>query len=138
MNPDKNFRSHARWPENTIAFSMNGTQITTDNHNSEEEAQAVCNILEREGYGGNDKVFPVETWVTPIPFEELHPEEAQKLMGLCSERAEKKAKGKRLKPMYIDPENIIPEPIVAEKQIGRNDPCPCNSGKKFKKCCIDA
>jgi hypothetical protein len=20
---------------------------------------------------------------------------------------------------------------------GRNDPCPCNSGKKFKKCCID-
>lgn len=22
-------------------------------------------------------------------------------------------------------------------QIGRNDPCPCGSGKKFKKCCID-
>jgi hypothetical protein len=21
------------------------------------------------------------------------------------------------------------------KKIGRNDPCPCNSGKKFKKCC---
>jgi tetratricopeptide (TPR) repeat protein len=20
--------------------------------------------------------------------------------------------------------------------IGRNDPCPCNSGKKFKKCCL--
>jgi Protein of unknown function (DUF1186)/SEC-C motif len=22
--------------------------------------------------------------------------------------------------------------------IGRNDPCPCGSGKKFKKCCLDA
>lgn len=21
--------------------------------------------------------------------------------------------------------------------VGRNDPCPCSSGKKFKKCCID-
>ena len=21
------------------------------------------------------------------------------------------------------------------KQVGRNDPCPCNSGKKYKKCC---
>jgi uncharacterized protein len=23
----------------------------------------------------------------------------------------------------------------AEPKIGRNDPCPCGSGKKFKKCC---
>ncbi len=22
-----------------------------------------------------------------------------------------------------------------EPKVGRNDPCPCNSGKKFKKCC---
>ncbi len=21
-------------------------------------------------------------------------------------------------------------------KIGRNDPCPCGSGKKFKKCCL--
>ena len=25
-------------------------------------------------------------------------------------------------------------PIASEK-IGRNDPCPCGSGKKYKKCC---
>lgn len=24
----------------------------------------------------------------------------------------------------------------SEKKIGRNDPCPCGSGKKFKKCCL--
>ncbi|WP_297638552.1 SEC-C metal-binding domain-containing protein [uncultured Clostridium sp.] len=25
--------------------------------------------------------------------------------------------------------------IVNEEKIGRNDPCPCGSGKKYKKCC---
>lgn len=25
--------------------------------------------------------------------------------------------------------------IVKDKKVGRNDPCPCGSGKKFKKCC---
>ena len=24
---------------------------------------------------------------------------------------------------------------VLSKKIGRNDPCPCGSGKKYKKCC---
>jgi len=24
---------------------------------------------------------------------------------------------------------------VSEKTAGRNDPCPCGSGKKYKKCC---
>jgi SWIM/SEC-C metal-binding protein len=28
-----------------------------------------------------------------------------------------------------------PEPKHAEKKAGRNDPCPCGSGKKYKKCC---
>jgi hypothetical protein len=25
--------------------------------------------------------------------------------------------------------------VKSEKKIGRNDPCPCGSGKKYKKCC---
>jgi hypothetical protein len=30
-----------------------------------------------------------------------------------------------------------PAPFLrTEKQVGRNDPCPCGSGKKFKKCCM--
>jgi preprotein translocase subunit SecA len=29
-----------------------------------------------------------------------------------------------------------PQPIVkTEKKVGRNDPCPCGSGKKYKNCC---
>jgi len=26
--------------------------------------------------------------------------------------------------------------IVKEKKIGRNEPCPCGSGKKYKRCCL--
>jgi preprotein translocase subunit SecA len=32
------------------------------------------------------------------------------------------------------PQQVHQEPIHAEKHIGRNDPCPCGSGKKYKNC----
>ena len=28
-------------------------------------------------------------------------------------------------------------PFVREVKVGRNDPCPCGSGKKFKQCCMN-
>jgi hypothetical protein len=32
-----------------------------------------------------------------------------------------------------------PEPVENKfRNVGRNDPCPCGSGKKFKKCCLGA
>ena len=34
---------------------------------------------------------------------------------------------------YAD--DVVKQPRKVEKRIGRNDPCPCNSGKKYKKCC---
>jgi preprotein translocase subunit SecA len=27
-----------------------------------------------------------------------------------------------------------PKPVRAAAKVGRNDPCPCGSGKKYKKC----
>lgn len=45
------------------------------------------------------------------------------------EEAERKRKNGELPPV---------EPIKGERQVqyraGRNEPCPCGSGKKFKKC----
>ena len=32
-------------------------------------------------------------------------------------------------------EEEINKPVVKGKKIGRNDPCPCGSGKKYKNCC---
>ncbi|NNL99647.1 MAG: YchJ family protein [Gammaproteobacteria bacterium] len=37
---------------------------------------------------------------------------------------------------YSDGEEIKPQPFTrGEQKVGRNDPCPCGSGKKYKKCC---
>jgi hypothetical protein len=45
------------------------------------------------------------------------------------------------RPVAEEPEDKggdvdVAEPIRAEPRVGRNDPCPCGSGKKFKKCCL--
>lgn len=39
---------------------------------------------------------------------------------------------KEIKRNYVDTVTVR-----IENKIGRNDPCPCGSGKKYKKCCID-
>ncbi|MEJ7480565.1 SEC-C metal-binding domain-containing protein, partial [Staphylococcus pasteuri] len=31
-------------------------------------------------------------------------------------------------------EKVKSQPIVKGDQVGRNDPCPCGSGKKYKNC----
>ena len=37
---------------------------------------------------------------------------------------------------FEDGELIGEKPVTREEpKVGRNDPCPCGSGKKFKKCC---
>ena len=35
---------------------------------------------------------------------------------------------------YYDPTPVKQEPIKVGPKIGRNDPCPCGSGKKYKHC----
>ncbi|GAA0482475.1 MULTISPECIES: YecA family protein [Tatumella] len=34
------------------------------------------------------------------------------------------------------PPQVVSQPFIAEVTAGRNDPCPCGSGKKFKQCCL--
>lgn len=38
-------------------------------------------------------------------------------------------------PVTTNAEGSSRKPIVKEEKVGRNDPCPCGSGKKYKKCC---
>ena len=45
-------------------------------------------------------------------------------------------------PNYLNPEfekltNIFDSFTAKKRKIGRNAPCPCGSGKKYKKCCLD-
>lgn len=39
---------------------------------------------------------------------------------------------------FVEEANVKPAPIVKGVQPGRNDACPCGSGKKYKKCCGQA
>ena len=45
-----------------------------------------------------------------------------------SEQAQQQAAAQRTTPKEK------PQPVHVEKKVGRNDPCPCGSGKKYKNC----
>ena len=57
---DKKFRSCAEWDSDIPGFHQNN--ITTDLHETEDQAKAVCRGLERTGLGGEGKHFPKRTW----------------------------------------------------------------------------
>ncbi len=37
--------------------------------------------------------------------------------------------------VFSDAKELAPPPKINAPRIGRNDPCTCGSGKKYKKCC---
>jgi uncharacterized protein YchJ len=59
---------------------------------------------------------------------------------------EKESSYQEVKEKYDDVDNesnyeeeIETTPLPVEKpKAGRNDPCPCGSGKKYKKCCLNS
>ena len=56
-----------------------------------------------------------------------HPDEVEEL--------EEEQRSKKLVFNLSGDEERTPEPAKTAKVAGRNEPCPCGSGKKFKKCC---
>ena len=60
--------------------------------------------------------------------------------NIPSKSINQKSKIKEIKNDYGATENTMPQeeeklqPIVVAPKIGRNDPCPCGSGKKYKSC----
>ena len=49
------------------------------------------------------------------------------------------ARHKKLCAIYAHARNRARATIadsLSQQSVGRNDPCPCGSGKKFKKCCM--
>ncbi len=72
---------------------------------------------------------------------------------LADERARERLRRQRMRSMFdespaeltdsspppgrsLDPDPEPVMPITSERKPGRNEPCPCGSGKKFKKCCM--
>lgn len=54
-----------------------------------------------------------------------------KIIDKLKNLVEEQKKTEALKAMPIKR-----EPVVVGPKTGRNDPCACGSGKKYKKCCL--
>jgi SWIM/SEC-C metal-binding protein len=75
-------------------------------------------------------VVRVQTQARAAEILELCTEhDIQVLVGVEPDKTEDISDVERI----LDP----PTPALAGPKVGRNDPCPCGSGKKYKKCCAD-
>ena len=63
------------------------------------------------------------------PEESIEPSDPEYLASFCD--AMSKMKSRQLKTILEEQKEPYINPY---RKIGRNDPCPCGSGKKFKKC----
>ncbi|MDI6778695.1 MAG: SEC-C metal-binding domain-containing protein [Bacteroidota bacterium] len=88
------------------------------------------NIMARLGSKKRPAVIRVQTM-----------EKAEKIMAICNEHDWKVIVG--IEPDksedISDVEQLLNRTITIgniQSKIGRNDPCPCGSGLKFKKCCL--
>jgi SWIM/SEC-C metal-binding protein len=78
-----------------------------------EKNPAVVNVQTEERVKELESVFDKNGWKYTIELEPDKPEDIKAL-------------------------EILLNPIktkIAEKKVGRNESCPCGSGKKYKKCC---
>ena len=60
------------------------------------------------------------------PLDHFKPEELNRLKEVPAPKDDE------------DAEELTPQPYVGKAKVGRNDPCPCGSGKKYKKCCLSS
>ena len=64
-------------------------------------------------------------------------DELNSYIGLCTNYAKDEDKDTVLGIAKEALGDKITGTIVKEKKIGRNEPCPCGSGKKYKHCCLN-
>ncbi len=74
---------------------------------------AVVNVQTKERVKELESVFEENGWKYTI---ELEPDKPENITDL---------------EILLNP----PKRRIAEKKVGRNEPCPCGSDKKYKKCC---
>jgi hypothetical protein len=76
----------------------------------------------------------------PPPPEATHDERLHKPIGpdLPADRLElpRESLNRLATDMGDDWSPAFAEPLNSAPKVGRNDPCPCGSGKKYKKCCL--
>ena len=78
-----------------------------------EKNPAVVQVKTKKRLTEVASIFEKNSWKYKIELEPKKPEDVADL------------------EMLLNP----PKTVIAEKKIGRNEPCPCGSGNKHKKCC---
>jgi SWIM/SEC-C metal-binding protein len=78
-----------------------------------EKNPAVVHVKTKERMNEVAKIFKKNGWKYTIELQEDEPEDITDLEILLN----------------------WPKPIETQNKVGRNEPCPCGSGKKYKKCC---
>jgi len=78
-----------------------------------------------------------EKWKTDQPTREHRRRLFAEKYGLPSQVVDAWNDEGDLDEDYSDSDEFEDHVIRADPKIGRNDPCPCGSGKKYKKCCLN-
>ena len=78
-----------------------------------EKNPAIVNVPTKERAKELESVFEKNGWKYEI---ELVPDKPEDIADL---------------EILLNP----PKTVLAENKVGRNEPCPCGSAKKYKKCC---
>lgn len=71
-------QSNALWPAG-VCHTKRGNNISTDTHETESQAQAVCNALYRDGFGGEGERYPIKTWVSDVQDPPIIPADGNEL-----------------------------------------------------------
>ena len=89
------------------------------------------------GYGQHDPVveYRIEGFEMFDSMIEAIREDTVKMLLTVRLRAEEPKREQVAVPMESGGDGTAPQKPAAKKKVGRNDPCPCGSGKKYKHCC---
>jgi hypothetical protein len=71
----RKYRSIVLWPDSVSTGRTPNESF--DTHANRESAEAVCRGIEREGLGGERKIFPISTRVEPITEDSQSPEKEE-------------------------------------------------------------
>ena len=89
------------------------------------------------GYGQHDPVveYRIEGFEMFDSMIEAIREDTVKMLLTVRRRAEEPKREQVAVPMEGGGDGTVAPRAVSKKKVGRNDPCPCGSGKKYKHCC---
>ena len=89
------------------------------------------------GYGQHDPVveYRIEGFEMFDSMIEAIREDTVKMLLTVRRRAEEPKREQVAVPMEAGGDGTVQQCPAAKKKVGRNDPCPCGSGKKYKHCC---